>query len=55
MLLRDDFLYDLSLFLATKDGKHRAVTGVSWMLAGALLCTFAGIVASVVLTNLAGL
>ena len=56
MCCSETIFYTISVyFLATKDGKHREVTGVSWMLAGALLCTFAGIVASVVLTNLAGL
>ena len=56
MCCSETIFYTISVyFLATKDGRHRAVTGVSWMLAGALLCTFAGIVASVFLTNLAGL
>ena len=56
MCCSETIFYTISVyFLATKDSKHRAVTGVSWMLAGALLCTFAGIAASVVLTNLAGL
>ena len=56
MCCSETIFYTISVyFLATKDSKHHAVTGVSWMLAGALLCTFAGVVASVFLTNLAGL
>jgi spore maturation protein B len=56
MCCSETIFYTISVyFLATKDKKHRAVTGVRWMLAGALLSTFAGIAASVVLTNLAGL
>lgn len=56
MCCSETIFYTISVyFLATKDKKHGAVTGVRWMLAGALLCTFAGIAASVFLTNAAGL
>lgn len=56
MCCSETIFYTISVyFLATKDKKHSAVTGVRWMLAGALLCTFAGIAASVFLTNAAGL
>lgn len=56
MCCSETIFYTISVyFLATKDKKHSAVTGVRWLLAGALLCTFAGIVASVFLTNAAGL
>ena len=56
MCCSETIFYTISVyFLATKDGKHNAVTGVSWLLAGAMLCTFAGIAACVILTNLVGL
>ena len=55
MCCSETIFYTISVFLATKDKKHSAVTGVRWMLAGALLSTFIGIVASVALTNTAGL
>ena len=56
MCCSETIFYTISVyFLATKDKKHSAVTGVRWLLAGALLCTFVGIVASVFLTNAAGL
>ena len=52
MCCSETIFYTISVyFLATKDKEHRAVTGGRWLLAGALLCTFAGMVASVVLTN----
>lgn len=52
----ETIFYTISVyFLATKDEKHRAVSGGRWMLAGALLSTLAGTVASIVLTNLSGL
>lgn len=56
MCCSETIFYTISVyFLATKDENHSAVTGVSWMLAGALLCTFTGIIACVFLTNLLGL
>ena len=56
MCCSETIFYTISVyFLATKDSKHRAVSGVSWMLAGALVSTLAGIIASMFLTNLAGL
>ncbi len=49
----ETIFYTISVyFLATKDKDHRAVTGGRWMLAGALLSTLAGTVASVVLANI---
>ncbi|HBI59931.1 MAG TPA: spore maturation protein, partial [Lachnospiraceae bacterium] len=46
MCCSETIFYTISVyFLATKDKKHSAVTGVRWLLAGALLCTFVGIVA----------
>lgn len=52
----ETIFYTISVyFLATKDREHRAVTGGRWMLAGALLSTFAGTVASVLLANASGL
>lgn len=56
MCCSETIFYTISVyFLATKDKKHSAVTGVRWLLTGALLSTFVGIVASVFLTNAAGL
>lgn len=53
MCCSETIFYTISVyFLATKDKKHAAINGGRWLLAGALLCTFAGVVASVVLTNL---
>ncbi|MDY3854144.1 MAG: spore maturation protein [Butyribacter sp.] len=54
MCCSETIFYTISVyFLATKDSKHKAVIGVRWLLAGALLCTFAGMAASVVLTGMA--
>lgn len=56
MCCSETIFYTISVyFLATKDKKHSAVTGGRWLLPGALLCTFAGIVACVLLTNAVGL
>ncbi len=53
MCCSETIFYTISVyFLATKTSGHKAVTGVRWLLAGALLCTFAGLAASVVLTDL---
>ncbi len=53
MCCSETIFYTISVyFLATKDKTHKAVTGVSWLLAGALLSTFAGMAACVFLTNL---
>lgn len=52
MCCSETIFYTISVyFLATKDKKHAAVSAGRWLLTGALLCTFAGIAASVVLTN----
>ncbi|MCD7825658.1 MAG: spore maturation protein [Clostridiaceae bacterium] len=52
MCCSETIFYTISVyFLATKDGAHKAVTGMRWLLAGALICTFAGIVVSVLLTD----
>lgn len=54
MCCSETIFYTISVyFLATKDEEHRAVTGGRWLLAGALLATLAGTVASVILTNMA--
>lgn len=56
MCCSETIFYTISVyFLATKDKKHKAVTGVRWLLVGALLCTFAGMAASVFLTAAAGI
>ena len=53
MCCSETIFYTISVyFLATRDEKHKAVTGVSWLLAGALISTFAGLLASVFLTDL---
>lgn len=53
MCCSETIFYTISVyFLATKDGIHKAITGMRWLLTGALLCTFAGMVASILLTNL---
>lgn len=53
MCCSETIFYTISVyFLATKDKTHKAVTGMSWLLAGALLSTFAGMAVCVFLTNL---
>lgn len=52
MCCSETIFYTISVyFMATGDKEHKPVTKMRWTLAGALLCTFAGIVASVVLTK----
>ena len=52
MCCSETIFYTISVyFLATRDEKHKAVTGVSWLLAGALISTFAGLLASMFLTD----
>lgn len=53
MCCSETIFYTISVyFMATGDKEHKPVTGMRWMLAGALLCTLAGTVASVMLTDL---
>ena len=53
MCCSETIFYTISVyFMATGDKEHKPVTGMRWMLAGALLCTLAGTVASVILTDL---
>lgn len=52
MCCSETILYTISVyFMATGDAKHRPISGMRWTLVGALICTFAGIVASVLLTG----
>ena len=52
MCCSETIFYTISVyFMATKDKKHRAVSDGKWMLAGALLSTLAGTVASVILAR----
>lgn len=52
MCCSETILYTISVyFMATGDAKHRPVSRIRWTLAGALLCTLAGMIGSVVLTN----
>lgn len=56
MCCSETIFYTISVyFLATKTKEYRAISGLRWLLAGALFCTFAGMVASLVLTNMASL
>ncbi len=53
MSCSETIFYTISVyFIATGDKEHPPVTGMRWTLAGALLCTAAGIVASVILCNI---
>ncbi len=52
MCCSETILYTISVyFMATGDKNHRPISGMRWTMAGALFCTFVGIVASVLLTN----
>lgn len=52
MCCSETILYTISVyFMATGDKDHRPVNGMRWTMAGALFCTFIGIVASVLITN----
>ena len=46
------FIIISGYFMATGDKDHKPVTGMRWTLAGALLCTVAGMAASIVLTRI---
>ena len=53
MCCSETIFYTISVyFMATGDKKHKPVTGIRWMLAGALISTFAGMAACVVLTDM---
>ena len=53
MCCSETIFYTISVyFMATGDKDHKPVTGMRWTLAGALLCTVAGMVASIVLTRI---
>lgn len=53
MCCSETIFYTISVyFMATGDKEHKPVTGMRWTLAGALLSTAAGMVASIWLTNL---
>ena len=52
MSCSETIFYTISVyFLATKDKEHKPVTGMRWLLAGALLSTLAGTMASVLLSK----
>ena len=52
MCCSETIFYTISVyFLATKDKEHKPVTGMRWLLAGALLSTLAGTLASVLLSK----
>ena len=53
MSCTETIFYTISVyFMATGDKDHKPVTGMRWTLAGALLCTVAGMAASIVLTRI---
>lgn len=53
MCCSETIFYTISVyFMATGDKENKPVTGMRWMLAGALICTLAGTAASVVLTDM---
>ena len=53
MCCSETIFYTISVyFMATGDKDHKPVTGMRWTLAGALLCTVAGMAASIVLTRI---
>lgn len=52
MCCSETIFYTISVyFMATGDKEHKPVTGMKWMLAGALACTFAGMAACVLITG----
>ncbi len=56
MCCSETIFYTISVyFMATGDKEHKPVTGMKWMLAGALICTFAGMAACVVITGFLGI
>lgn len=56
MCCSETVFYTISVyFQATRDKEHSGITGGRWILAGALLSTLAGMVVSLVLTNIASL
>lgn len=53
MCCSETIFYTISVyFMATGDKDHKPVTGMRWTLAGALLCTVAGMAVSIVLTRI---
>lgn len=53
MCCSETIFYTISVyFMATGDKENAPITGMSWTLVGALICTLAGMVASVVITDL---
>lgn len=52
MCCSETIFYTISVyFMATGDKEHKPVTGMRWMLTGALVCTFAGMAACIIITN----
>lgn len=52
MCCSETIFYTISVyFMATGDKEHKPITGMRWMLAGALICTFAGMAACVVIVE----
>ncbi len=52
MCCSETIFYTISVyFMATGDKEHKPVVGMRWMLAGALICTLAGMIACVVITE----
>ncbi len=53
MCCSETIFYTISVyFMATGSKEHKPVTGMRWMLAGALICTFSGMAACVLITSL---
>lgn len=53
MCCSETIFYTISVyFMATGDKEHKPVTGIKWLLAGAILCTLAGIAACVIITGI---
>jgi len=56
MCCSETIFYTISVyFMATGDDTHKPVTNMGWMLAGALISTFAGMAACVVITLVLGI
>lgn len=56
MCCSETIFYTISVyFQATRDKENKGITGGRWLLPGALLCTLAGMVVSLILTNMAKL
>lgn len=53
MCCSETIFYTISVYLmATGDKEHKPITGTRWILPGAIICTLAGTIASIVLTDL---